>query len=158
MELYPNDYHLIFNDVIYPNQEVETVLNSVPQRKDSYSIFVPNRGNIGPGKQMLYFQTRGIKMKVRVKLDVFNAPYPIEIPTSQTSLGSQVTHEALTSITFDFNKQRICPKCNMLTTFIYFITKRKDDTDTHGGMKEDHYHRCLKCLGLFTLELEEVKE
>jgi hypothetical protein len=113
MELYPNDYHLIYNNKIYPNQEVDKLFNkkSYLKRGDSYSIIVPNRLNIGLGKHKFYFGTRGIKMKVNFKMAVFSAPNPIEIPTVKTTLTGQVTHVISSEVTFDFDKERICPKC-----------------------------------------------
>ena len=49
---------------------------------------------------------------------------------------------------------RHCPKCNMATTLVHFVVLRKDEA---GDVHEDDYRRCLMCLTLFTLELEEAK-
>ena len=111
MELYPNDYHMIYNNEFYPNHEIHNIMNRIPQRGDSYSIIVPNRANTGTGKQIFYFGTRGISTKINVKLEVLYSPHPIQIPTSQTSLKPRASQQVSTTATFDFNTQRICPKC-----------------------------------------------
>jgi|GEM_PF-6346241 len=59
-----------------------------------------------------------------------------------------------TDLVEDIVEMRHCPKCNMRTTLLHFTTTRKDKND----IKEDDYHRCLKCLTLFQLELREVKD
>ena len=50
---------------------------------------------------------------------------------------------------------RECPNCRMATTFIRLSTmERKENLD----FEELEYYRCLKCLHLYTLELQEVKD
>jgi len=111
MELFPDDYHLIHNDTFYPNKEAHKFSLYNLKSGDRYSIIVPNRTNVRLGKDKFYFQTRGIKMKVNFKLQVLNALRPIQIPTTQTTLTGQVKHEFSDKVTFDFDTERICPKC-----------------------------------------------
>ncbi len=111
IDLFPYDFHLVLNNVIYPNQEVYQLLNNTSQFGTNFSILVPNRANIGTGKYIFYLQTRGTQIKINVKLEVFRAPYPIQIPTAQTRLGTEIVYETPKNITFDFDTQRICPKC-----------------------------------------------
>jgi hypothetical protein len=50
---------------------------------------------------------------------------------------------------------RKCPTCKMTCTFLEFECIWED---TKGNLRTQTYYRCLKCLSLFTLELEEFEE
>ena len=61
---------------------------------------------------------------------------------------------AVNDLTQDILEMRKCPKCGMTTTFIHLVAWKKDEG---GDIEELDFHRCLKCLKLFTLELKETK-
>lgn len=50
---------------------------------------------------------------------------------------------------------RHCPICRRVTTFALVESLGKDE---QGDIKNDIYYRCLLCLTLFRLVLQEVKE
>ena len=50
---------------------------------------------------------------------------------------------------------RKCPTCELISTFVMFETTSED---AKGDIRTQTYHRCLKCLGLFTEVLEEVEK
>jgi len=103
IDLYPHDFSLILNNEFYSNEETYKLFEYMSQVGDKFSIVVPNRTNIGLGKNTFYLGTRGIKMKVRFKIPVLPAPNPLPIKKPELSFSRDET--------FDFDTQRICPKC-----------------------------------------------
>ena len=52
-------------------------------------------------------------------------------------------------------EMRHCPVCQQATTMVHFTCLHKDE---QMNILESDYRRCLRCLTLFTLKLDEIKE
>lgn len=68
--LYPNDFHIRLNGVLYQNKDLNQIQGRLTSPSDGIEIIIVNRFNIFPGEYKFSFKNRDFKIGATAKLKV----------------------------------------------------------------------------------------